>query len=196
MSAYERFQEVCDIEKEEFYKIKEEWAQEIVEIIQNYETQISMLRTTNIRLCGMEYIPSIANFRDALFHYRVAYECSDLVTLIEQNNSIMEHLHRAVKDSISQVIRYIIECMTSFYERNLEDETYHNQNATLQSIIHELKQRELEIRLESLEIKRPFENGEYLKDFNNYLDEMKKILESDDYYKELSQSIRIETKKS
>lgn len=196
MSAYEKFQEVCDIEKEEFDKIKEEWAQEIVEIIQNYETQISMLRTTNIRLCGMEYIPSIANFRDALFHYRVAYACSDLVTLIEQNNSIMEHLHRAVKDSISQVIRYIIECLTGFYERNLEDETYHNQNAALQSIIHELKQRELEIRLESLEIKRPFENGEYLKDFNNYLYEIKKILESDDYYKELSQLIRIETKKS
>ena len=196
MRAYERFQEICSIEQEEFIKIKEEWAQEIVEIIQNYETQISMLRTTNLKLCGTEYVPSIANFRDALFHYRVAYACTDLVTLIEQNNSIIEHLHRAVKDSIAQVVRYIIECITSFYERNLEDETYHKQNARLQSIIHELKQRELEIRLESLEIKRPFENGEYLKEFNNYLEEMKKIFESDEYYKDLNQLIRIETKKS
>lgn len=183
------FQEVCNIESDEFKSIKEEWARETVEIIQNYEIQISMLRTTYIRLSNTEYIPSIANFRDALFHYRVGYNCNDLVTLIEQNNSIMEHLHRAVKDTISLIIRYIIDCITNFYERNLEDNTYHSENAKLQSIIHEFKQEELEIRLSSLEIKRPFEDGNYVKEFKNKLDNLKKILESKDYYKELSQQI-------
>lgn len=191
MSAYERFKSVCNVDKNVFEEIKKEWSDEIVEIIQNYEIQISMLRVTNMALCGTEYIPSIANFRDALFHYRMAYACDDLVTLIEQNNSIMEHLHRAVKDSISQVIRYVIECIIKFYEKNLGDETYHDENAKLQLIIHELKRRELEIRSESLEIKRPFESGDYLKEFIDYLKDIKKILESNDYYKELSHKLII-----
>lgn len=191
MSAYDRIKSLCSIERDVFEEVKKEWSGEIVDIIQNYEIQISMLRVTIMELCGTEYIPSIANFRDALFHYRLAYTCDDMVTLIEQNNSIMEHLHRAVKDSISQVIRYVIECIAKFYEKNLGDETYHAQNATLQSIIHELKRRELEIRLESLEIKRPFENGDYLREFIDYLVKVKRILDSDDYYKELNQKLII-----
>lgn len=191
MGAYERIQDVCHIDQDRFEEIKEEWSGEIVEIIQNYEMQISMLRITNMALCGTDYVPSIANFRDALFHYRLAYACNDLVTLIEQNNSIMEHLHRAVKDIISQVIRYVIDCIIKFYENNLNDETYHSENAKLQAIIHELKRRELEIRLESLEIKRPFENGDYLEELIGYLEDVKKVLESNDYYKELNQKLII-----
>lgn len=191
MSVYDRINSLCNISQDIFEEIKKEWSDEIVEIIENYEIQISMLRVTIMELCGTEYIPSIANFRDALFHYRLAYTCEDLVTLIEQNNSIMEHLHRAVKDSISQVIRYVIQCITKFYEKNLGDETYHDQNATLQSIIHELKHWELEVRLESLEIRRPFENGDYLKGFINYLTNVKKTLDSNDYYKDLNQKLII-----
>lgn len=191
MSVYDRFKSVCCIDQNEFEDIKKEWSNEIVEIIENYEIQISMLKSTIMDLCGMEYIPSIANFRDALFHYRMAYTCDNLVTLIEQNNSIIEHLHRAVKDSISQVIRYVIECILAFYEKNLGDDSYHSENATLQTIIHELKRRELEIRLDSLEIKRPFESGSYLRETISYLGSVKQTLESNDYYKELSQKLII-----
>lgn len=148
-----------------------------------------MIRKINNKLRGKEYFPPVTNYRDALFHYKLAYESDNIVTLIEQNNSIMEHLHRAVKDGITEIIRTITNEISDFYENQKDDITHIEENSYLQHIIHQLKEKELEIRLYSLEIKRPFDSIEYFENFVKQIGEIKTLLSSDEWYKDINQKL-------
>lgn len=189
MGAYESILKSIQIEDNVFLNLKEEWATEMVGILENYKEQIHMIRKLNNKLSGSEYFPPITNFRDALFHYKLAYECDNIVTLIEQNNSIMEHLHRAVKDGITELIRTVTNIITNFYEKNKDDETRVVEISKLQHIIHTLKDKELEIRLYSLQIQRPFDNMEYFEKFIETMEDILQQLEADDWFKELNHKL-------
>ena len=101
----------------------------------------------------------------------------------------MEHLHRAVKDGITEIIRTITNEISDFYENQKDDITHIEENSYLQHIIHQLKEKELEIRLYSLEIKRPFDSIEYFENFVKQIGEIKTLLSSDEWYKDINQKL-------
>lgn len=189
MSAYENIVQAVQLDKDEFQRLKQEWAEEMVYNILYYKEIMHVIRKVNNSLKEREYFPPITNFRDALFHYKIAYESDSIVTLIEQNNSIMEHLHRALKDGLTEIIRTLTNEISEYYENNKDDDTKVEENLKLQRIIHMLKEKELEIRLYSLEIQRIFENMSYFETFVELIENIKSQLSSDKWFEKINQKL-------
>lgn len=139
-------------------------------------------------ITGIEYLPSNLNFRDALFHYKIAYEADNIVTLIEQNNSIQEHLHRAIKDGVTVIIRSIINNLDTFYQQHAGEMDRSRDLLVVQNLIHEYKNKEMEMRLNSLEIQRSFENDGYLKALTELKKRAKKKL-SDSWFSPINKKV-------
>lgn len=162
MEAYDIICSEIKLSNEKFRNIKKKWAEEITAILNDYAVKIAMLNDMIEYVAGIDYLPSNLNFRDALFHYKIAYEADNIITLIEQNNSIQEHLHRAIKDGITVIIRSIIKSLDSFYQEHAGEMDRRRDLLIVQNLMHEYKNKEMEMRLNSLEIQRSFENDEYL----------------------------------
>ena len=182
MGVYEEICSKLTMPEEEFNRIKSDWAEETTNKLNHYVDNIMMINELIEYVAGIGYLPSNLNFRDALFHYKVAYEADHIVTLIEQNNSIQEHLHRAIKDGITVIIRAIINILSDFYKGHLGDSGRRKELLMLQHWIHEYKNKEMEMRLNSLEIQRSFESEQYLLKLIELNNEARKSL-SDEWFK-------------
>lgn len=182
MGVYEEICSKLTMPEEEFNHIKSDWAEETANKLNHYVDNIMMINELIEYVAGIGYLPSNLNFRDALFHYKVAYEADHIVTLIEQNNSIQEHLHRAIKDGITVIIRAIINILSDFYKGHLGDSGRRKELLMLQHWIHEYKNKEMEMRLNSLEIQRSFESEQYLLKLIELNNEARKSL-SDEWFK-------------
>ena len=113
--------------------------------------KISLLSNLYIK-CRIKITPPFAtNFRDALFHYKKLYESDTIEDAIEQKEAIDEHLSRALKDCILQLVQVLVSSLTFLYNDSEFDDKTKNE---LQIIIHNLKQSILKLRINSMDIVR------------------------------------------
>ena len=113
--------------------------------------KISLLSNLYIK-CRIKITPPFAtNFRDALFHYKKLYEADTVEDAIEQKEAIDEHLSRALKDCILQLVHILVSATTILYNESDLDELTKKE---LQKIIHNLKQAILKLRINSMDIVR------------------------------------------
>ncbi len=100
--------------------------------------------------------PFATNFRDALFHYKKLYESDTVEDAISQAEAIDEHLSRAIKDSLMQLVQVLLYSSTFLYEEN---DTEDSDKAELQELIHSFKQSILKLRIDAMDIVRITQDG-------------------------------------
>lgn len=118
--------------------------------------KISLITNLYAR-CQIKLLPPFAtNFRDALFHYKKLYEADTVEEAIEQTEAIDEHLSRAIKDSLMQLVQILLSSITSLYNDSDFDGSV---KLEIQKQIHNLKQAILKLRINSMDIVRISEDS-------------------------------------
>ncbi len=116
-------------------------------------------------LCIMESAPCAANFRDTLFHFKRLYESDFKEEYVAQYESIIEHSNRLYKDSVVRLIQVLIFSLNKLMTQVDNEEEY----MCLYDFKVNLKKIQLELRLRSLEIKRPLDDEKFLIDANKMI---------------------------
>ncbi len=120
----------------------------------------------------MESAPCAANFRDALFHFKRLYESDFNEEYVAQFESIVEHSNRVYKDSVVRLIQVLIFSLNKLMQNADIQEEY----MCLYDFKTSLKNIQLELRLRSLEIKRPLDDQDFLVAANKKITEVLRTL--------------------
>lgn len=135
---------------------------EIAALVDRYSEDYSLL----LKVCSWLELSlvnsALFNFRDAIAHYRIYYEADrngDRDTMIRQETSIVEHLHRGLRDGCCFILQNLKKGL--FCEMN--DNKYpDDMRRKLRKLLHKCKSFELDLRKQSMitdtEITRCFNN--------------------------------------
>ncbi|MBQ8299863.1 MAG: hypothetical protein IJX99_08465 [Clostridia bacterium] len=118
--------------------------------------KISLI-TNLYSVCQIKIPPPFAtNFRDSLFHYKKLYESDTVEEALQQTEAIDEHLSRAIKDSLMQLVQILLNSISKIYEDPSVSDTL---KLDIQKQIHNLKQAILRLRINSMDIVRISEDS-------------------------------------
>ncbi|MEG0376992.1 MAG: hypothetical protein RR614_00790 [Eubacterium sp.] len=133
-----------DNEKEE---ILAHYADKIYEYIRLTNSLYLLYKSSGFE----EYPPCSTNLRDAIFHFCKLYESDFEEEAILQYSAIDEHLNRMFKDSLIKYLKLVLKRFEDLYEA---ENGKQGVKQKLQKSIHELKNLEIELRIQSMNIDR------------------------------------------
>ena len=123
------------------------------------------------------------NFRDSLCHYSKlfeAFESNEERKFIEQYACLYEHLWRGIKDSLIYFLYSISKKIFFLLNRDLF--LKEKKQKRLRKFLHIFKKIILQVRLDSLDLKRIDKQNENMRNIIVNIAELKKFLKDNDLY--------------
>ena len=96
----------------------------MIDTIMMYDQRLSELEERYERIRCSLITPCYFNFRDALFHYEKAYNSQEIIQLYCEQNTMLEHLHRALKDGCIRYLQLINERLNLLYRYECTSEHF------------------------------------------------------------------------
>lgn len=105
---------MTEIQKPTFQE-EELFLSAMIDTIMLYDQRLSELEERYKRIQCSLITPCYFNFRDALFHYEKAYNSQEIIQLYCEQYTMLEHLHRALKDGCIRYLQLINERLSILY---------------------------------------------------------------------------------
>lgn len=106
----------------------------MIDTIMMYNQRLSELEKRYEKIRCSLITPCYFNFRDALFHYEKAYNSQEIIQLYCEQNAMLEHLHRALKDGCIRYLQLINERLTLLYRYECTPEHFEQLSNSVESI--------------------------------------------------------------
>lgn len=110
----------------------------MVDTIAQYNLRLGELEQRYKNIGCYLISPCYFNFRDALFHFEQAFHSQETVQLYCEQNAMLEHLQRAMKDGCVRYIHIISERLEILYKYTCTQERLRQ----LTNSVHSIAQRE------------------------------------------------------
>ncbi len=165
---------------------KNKFLDDACEVIELYTGVIVAIFLVFDELNILKHSSILINMRDAMFHYRQMYEKNSLLGLVEQEYAMKEHLNRGVKDGIIRLLNSLLERVEFYFSSDEQDKYFllsKNDKKRYREILHKIKNYMLDIRIDSMNIERIFDQSKVedrINEAKRYIVELVKFLKDND----------------
>ena len=111
----------------------------MIDTIMLYDQRLNELEKRYERIHCSLITPCYFNFRDALFHYEKAYNSQEIIQLYCEQYTMLEHLHRALKDGCIRYLQLINERLILLYNYECTHEHFKQLTDSAESIASKIE---------------------------------------------------------